>query len=693
MTWKIGPIAFSQAGPSVTGTFYRVPSRGARAAARPISARTLRADPPPPPPHERRSGGAGGLPGARTSLRGRLPHARALESWLLGVGAAVLVAGLGLSHGGYFATAWGPLTLAFLAVSGVALVVPPRCSSGCASSRSRRSSAVRAVGARVGGLGHAHGGGTGGAARPRLRSGSPRLRARPPAAARRRVPDRALGGHLRRLRRRARRASLPRAVRRVRPDQRLPALGAGRLLERPRRARGVRRPPRAVARGEVGEPRRAAHRGRLDRPARADPLLHVQPRCLARTPRRARRRARARSTTAPAHGHPSRRRPWPALAVLLASRSGRSRRPGHTLASASADGRARRDRRRPGALRRGAAALAAGVAPRVAVSHAPSRSGTSRSRRPRRRIRAHRRRPRWAVADLAVVLRAAPRPARTSTSASSTCPGTGASTAGGSRSTSAEEHPLVGSGGGSYKRYWLAERPYAGSIRDAHSLYVESLAEYGPLGLALVVAIVGVPLGVRCPVPAPPARPRGRGRPRHLRRACRGRLGLGVPGPDARRARRRGRGPGLGDARPPGDVSSRGGSGCSLLVIASSRSRRSSRLGARAEAASADAAADRDYARAATEARRAERLAPWSVEPLLLSGGRRRARATGRRGGDVPARDPPRPGNWRSWYELAAVTRGPERAAALRGARALNPRESLLDELGRAREPHRPFRS
>jgi hypothetical protein len=90
---------------------------------------------------------------------------------------------------------------------------------------------------------------------------------------------------------------------------------------------------------------------------------------------------------------------------------------------------------------------------------------------------------------------------------------------------------------------------------------------------------------------------------------------------------------------------------------------------------------ERDYARAADEARRAERLEPWSVEPpcpreaQARSGDRVAAAATFRR---AARRDP---GNWRSWYELAAVTRGAERAAALRRARALNPRESLLDAL------------
>jgi cytochrome c-type biogenesis protein CcmH/NrfG len=105
-------------------------------------------------------------------------------------------------------------------------------------------------------------------------------------------------------------------------------------------------------------------------------------------------------------------------------------------------------------------------------------------------------------------------------------------------------------------------------------------------------------------------------------------------------------------------------------------------LGARAESASADAFADRSYPRAASEARTADRLEPWSVEPLLLLGRAQAGagdRALARRTlGRAVERAPER---WRLWYELAAVSRGAERAAALRRARALNPLEPLLAEL------------
>ena len=68
--------------------------------------------------------GAAGRSNARRE--GASSHVRRLESVLPGVFAAVLVAVVGISHGGYFATAWGPLTLVFLGVAAVALVVRPR---------------------------------------------------------------------------------------------------------------------------------------------------------------------------------------------------------------------------------------------------------------------------------------------------------------------------------------------------------------------------------------------------------------------------------------------------------------------------------------------------------------------------------------------------------------------------------------
>ena len=57
-----------------------------------------------------------------------------------------------------------------------------------------------------------------------------------------------------------------------------------------------------------------------------------------------------------------------------------------------------------------------------------------------------------------------------------------------------DDHTALGSGAGSYEHYWNANRPFAHKVRDAHSLYLEMLAELGPLGLALLVLGLGVPL-------------------------------------------------------------------------------------------------------------------------------------------------------------------------------------------------------
>ena len=56
------------------------------------------------------------------------------------------------------------------------------------------------------------------------------------------------------------------------------------------------------------------------------------------------------------------------------------------------------------------------------------------------------------------------------------------------------DHPVVGSGAGSYEHYWNEHRPFVHKVRDAHSLYLEVLAELGPLGLALLALALGVPL-------------------------------------------------------------------------------------------------------------------------------------------------------------------------------------------------------
>jgi hypothetical protein len=55
-------------------------------------------------------------------------------------------------------------------------------------------------------------------------------------------------------------------------------------------------------------------------------------------------------------------------------------------------------------------------------------------------------------------------------------------------------HPFAGTGAGSYARYYLVHRHDTVQVQDAHSLHVETLAELGPPGLALLLAALALPV-------------------------------------------------------------------------------------------------------------------------------------------------------------------------------------------------------
>ena len=55
-------------------------------------------------------------------------------------------------------------------------------------------------------------------------------------------------------------------------------------------------------------------------------------------------------------------------------------------------------------------------------------------------------------------------------------------------------HPVLGSGPGTYEWYWDEHRPLQHKVRDAHNLYLEVLAETGPVGLMLLILALGTPL-------------------------------------------------------------------------------------------------------------------------------------------------------------------------------------------------------
>jgi O-antigen ligase len=53
------------------------------------------------------------------------------------------------------------------------------------------------------------------------------------------------------------------------------------------------------------------------------------------------------------------------------------------------------------------------------------------------------------------------------------------------------DNPLKGVGSGGYRVEWLQRRDFAETVRDAHSLYLETLAELGIIGLLALAALFG----------------------------------------------------------------------------------------------------------------------------------------------------------------------------------------------------------
>jgi O-antigen ligase len=67
------------------------------------------------------------------------------------------------------------------------------------------------------------------------------------------------------------------------------------------------------------------------------------------------------------------------------------------------------------------------------------------------------------------------------------------------------EHPLHGIGSGAFGVEWLERRDVAESVRDAHSLYLETAAELGIVGLAALAAFLAGTITAATRVTAPTA--------------------------------------------------------------------------------------------------------------------------------------------------------------------------------------------
>ena len=244
------------------------------------------------------------------------------------------------------------------------------------------------------------------------------------------------------------------------------------------------------------------------------------------------------------------------------------------------------------------------------------------------------------------------------------------------------EHPVLGAGAGSYGREWLRERRNDLPVRDAHSLYLETLAELGPVGLALLLVLVAAPLAAGLRARTHPLAPVALG----------GYVAyLAHTGVDW-------------DWELPAVTVAGVACGLSLLVLAreDEAPRRDRGLGLpaavvmlvlaavaalglpgnRAAAASSNAYDAGRWREASEQARTAVRWMPWSAqgwrllgEAQLARGDVRGARASFLTGLEKDS------GDWELWLDLALASQGEAYRHALARASLLNPRSPEIREL------------
>ncbi len=242
--------------------------------------------------------------------------------------------------------------------------------------------------------------------------------------------------------------------------------------------------------------------------------------------------------------------------------------------------------------------------------------------------------------------------------------------------------PLLGAGAGSFGSTWVRERPVANEARDAHNLYLETLAELGPVGLALLLVVLAAPFASLRRVRRDPSAPAAAGvlvaflahaavdwdweipLLALVALAC----GVTLLVLDPRR-----RSVALTTGRRIALV----GAVCAALGAALVV-----HVGNRAAGDALDALAADEPERAAVAARRAQAWMPWSSEGDQLLG-----EALAEDGRDEAAREVLRraarrnPGEWSLWYDLATVTTAIERVNALTRARELNPLSVEIEAL------------
>jgi len=245
-------------------------------------------------------------------------------------------------------------------------------------------------------------------------------------------------------------------------------------------------------------------------------------------------------------------------------------------------------------------------------------------------------------------------------------------------------HSIVGGGAGSYESYYLEHRTRPDKVKNAHNLYLETLAELGPVGLALLLAALLSPLYA------------------------------------AVRARRHSFVPALAGAYVAFLVHmavdwdwqvtavALTGLFCGAAIVVAARSEateqretsqrlRNTLLGATlfvmvvafvglvgnmSLSQASTAAGKGNWSRSAKDARRAHTWAPWSSDPYRVLGeaqlGEGDTKSAIASFNKAIAKSP---SDWNLWFDLARATTGNAQRDALRHAKQLNPLSPEIAEL------------
>jgi O-antigen ligase/polysaccharide polymerase Wzy-like membrane protein len=239
-----------------------------------------------------------------------------------------------------------------------------------------------------------------------------------------------------------------------------------------------------------------------------------------------------------------------------------------------------------------------------------------------------------------------------------------------------ERHPLIGSGAGTFEAQWLEHRPIPHKVRDAHSLYLETLGELGIVGLALLLTALLVPAYGALKARRRPLVPAAFGAyvaylvhagldwDWEMPAVTLTALFLGAALVVA--------------ARDPNTVprllSPRARAGALAITLASMVAAFVGLVGNMALSQSARAARAGDWVSSVDYARRAETWAPWSAEPYRHLGDAELALAQPSRArASYKEALLKAPNDWSLWFDLARASTGRQQREALGRAAALNP--------------------